>query len=116
MKQPQFDHLNNTEKLDLILRKIDRIERKIVPPIWKAPLSWFMTHWFLVLTMGGLIWGMWHLWDEIQTIMRFVEGINTSVDSMKTGFNDFGSGAGKVTDSITDTIKKSIQDFNLFGQ
>ena len=116
MKQRNYDHQDNTEKLELILRKLERIEQKVAPPAWKSPLNWLLNHWLLVLFMGGLAWGMWHLWDEIRTIMGFVENMNTSVETMKSGWDNLGAGAGKVSDSITDTIRKSIEDFKIFGQ
>lgn len=105
MKKEELAKLSDSEKLDYLIGKVDKLDRAINPPWHKKLLKWCASHWIIVLSLLAILWGMWQMWDEIQMLIRFVTQINDSVEGMKSTFSGFKTGAGDVADTVKDTFK-----------
>jgi len=105
MKKEELESLTDSQKLNYLVEKVDKLDRAINPPWHKRLLKWSASHWIIVLSLFGILWGMWQMWDEIQMLIRFVTAINDSVESVKSTMSGFGDTTGQVKDTVTDTIK-----------
>lgn len=105
-----FETMTDSQKIDYLLEKIERIDATINPPLWKKFLGWCISHWLIVLVLGGLLYSTLQMWDEIQTLIAFVHKVNDSVENVQQGFTDV---KGQVN-NITETLGKTVEGFKFW--
>ncbi|HEY5714427.1 MAG TPA: hypothetical protein VIT68_03685 [Candidatus Gracilibacteria bacterium] len=105
VNKEQLSQMTDSQKLNYLVEKIDRIDRKVNPPKWKKFLWWCQSHWVIMFTLFGILYGLYTLWDELQMLISFVQTMNQSIQGIKGFGGDVGSGIGNAADSVIDTVK-----------
>ncbi len=117
MKKTDISQLTDSQKLNYLIEKVDRLDKTAHPSHFRRIARWSANHWLIILSLGGIAWAMLHMWDEIRTLMSFVTGINDSVESMKSTFSGFGGNIKANTtipNEIGDAFKDVLNDFKFW--
>ena len=114
MKKEELAELTDSQKIDYLITKIDKLDKAINPPWWKRGVKWSANHWIFVVGFVSMGWALWHMWDEIQMLIKFVQGINESMESVKSSVSGITDTTGKVTNTITDTVKDTFKGWNFW--
>ncbi len=91
--------MNDTEKLDLILKRLDKIERTVNPPVWKVTVKWCFDHFLILFGIGTMLYASWKTWVVIHNLETDFENLKmlivTNKEALKTTID---TGLEKVND------------------
>lgn len=91
----QVNKLSSEKKIDYIIDQLERIDQAVNPSFFHRLISWFGSHWFLLLVLAAMSYFGWQLWDEVRAMLEFMEKMNQSIDQVQT---EFGEVKGQVED------------------
>jgi len=81
--------LTDSEKIDLLLCKVNRLERHIIPPRWKQILSWIINHFWTLAALIFILIAVWNIWEIVTNVQEFLEswkGNFSDVENKVRGF------------------------------
>ena len=71
------------EQLNLILERLEKVERIINPPIWKIILKWIFHNFFTLVLLVFIAIIVWKVWGIVQEIIVVTEGLQTHFETFK---------------------------------
>ena len=105
LKAKDVKKLSTDKKIDYIIDQLEKIDGAVNPSFVKRLIGWAGNHWFLVLALGGLTYFGIQLWDEVQALLGFVDGINQSIDSVQAEFTEVKSDVTNIKTRMSETIE-----------
>lgn len=105
MDKEKLSQMTDSMKLNYLIEKIERIDRRVNPPLWKRMLYWAQSHWIILLSLIGILTTLINFWHEIQALIAFVQKVSDSVDALKNVGGQVGSGINTTKDTVIDTVK-----------
>ena len=76
------------EKLDLILKRLDSIERKIDPPLHKKILLWVYHNFFTLLLLIVIMLVLWKVWFIVQNVLDTTEAVRDQTTAFIESWKD----------------------------
>lgn len=77
------------ETLQAILERLERIEKKVDPPLWRSLLSWVFSNFFTLLALVLIGYVLWQLWAVVITLQEGFDHlqimVSENVEQAKTG-------------------------------
>ena len=67
------------DKLDLLLEKVDRIEKKIFPPAWKRIMTWIMSNFITIAFLVFIAWIVWRVWGIVTDVKEFTINFDDNI-------------------------------------
>lgn len=74
---------NTEEKLDLILEKLERIDRTINPPFWQVALKWIVNHFLTLLILVFVAVIVWKVWGIVLDIIEVTDNLQAQFGLLK---------------------------------
>lgn len=71
------------DKLDLILQKVEKMEKKLNPPFWKLILKWFISNFITLVFLIFIAYAVWRVWNIVLDVKEFTSTLD---DTIKTFF------------------------------
>ena len=109
MDKEKLSQMTDSMKLNYLIEKIDRIDRKVNPPRWKRILWWCQSHWVILLALFGIFYTLINFWHEIQLLISFVQKMNESIEGLKGFGSSVGEGIGNTKEAFVDSVKDWFQ-------
>lgn len=101
----QVKKLSSEKKIDYIIDQLEKIDHAVNPSFLHRLISWFGSHWFVLLILGTLTYFGLQLWDEIQAILDFMEKMNTSIDNVQTEFGEVKTQVQDVQTRVSEAFR-----------
>lgn len=73
------------DKLDLILKKVERLEKTINPPTWKKILHWILSNFVTLVILIFLAVVVWKTWGVVSDVLELTQSLN---DGLTTFIED----------------------------
>jgi len=84
---------NPNENLQRIADILERLERKINPPLYQKAIKFAFGHLILITTLLGLLYFTWQIWGTIGNLLSIVQMIFNKI-------GNFSGGLGGALDNV----------------
>ncbi len=64
------------EKIDFLIRQVDRLNRTINPPVWKKIVHWVWRHWFTLVMLCIIGFIAWEAREAFLSLQEKIEEIS----------------------------------------
>ncbi len=109
-KRKTVTEMSDSEKLNYLIEKVERIDRTINPSLGRRVLAWGLTHWVIVISLISILSLLVSVWDELQVVLSLIQGIEENINHLQQGASHLGNQFGNAKETLWEGGKK-IFDF-----
>ena len=85
------------ENLQRIADMLERLDRKLNPPLWQQGIGFLFSHFMVFATLAGLLFFTWQIWGTISSLLGVVQLIFGKIGSFG---GDLGGSVRGVLDGL----------------
>lgn len=67
------------DEFKILLEKIEKIEKKLNPPLWKKVTAWMIDHAIVLLFLFLMMYVLWEVWTTVNDVLEYTKNIDDSL-------------------------------------
>ncbi len=90
----------DSEKLDEILKRLKAVENTVNPPFWKVFLRWFVAHFFTIVILLFVAYGVWEVWKVVQDVLEVSNALEIKFEGFKMSLAELKGNLAEQVDKL----------------